>query len=194
MGVDRDATARAVRDLLRALGYDPDRDAQLRETPASVAEAFARDLLCGREVDLDALVEQGAMARAEGEPSNPIVMRDIDVATLCPHHLLPAHGSATVAYLPGARLLGLGTVARIVDACARQLALQEQIGQRIVEVLMQKVGAQGAYCCLSLWHSCMGIRGARQPRATVRTVATGGVLSGPEGLGQLSAILGHDRL
>ena len=185
MPVNRQAAMRAVADLLEALGYDPARDDELKQTPARVTDALTGELLSGRNVDLRALIERDA-AHCLGEQTTPsVVVRDIDVATMCPHHLLPAYGSATVAYHPGQRMLGLGTLAKIVDACSRQLVLQERIGERVVEVLMTHGQAQGAYCSLSLWHSCLGIRGARQPRATVHTRALAGTLARPERLMEL---------
>ena len=138
--------------------------------------------LSGRDIDLGTLIERDAAPYAGDETAPTVVVRGIDVATLCPHHLLVAYGSATVAYHPGRRMLGLGTLARIADASARQLVLQEQIGERVVSVLMAQGQAQGAYCSLSLWHSCLGIRGARQPRATVHTRAVAGTLARPGGL------------
>jgi GTP cyclohydrolase IA len=192
MTMDRDAAARAVRDLLRALGYDADGDPALQDTPARVVDAWTRELLSGRNVDLEALVHAGAVPGTVGAPGSVVLVRDIDVATLCPHHLLPAHGTATVAYLPGALLLGLGTIAHVVNACARQLSLQERVGERVVEALVKFAGARGAFCRLSLWHSCLALRGARQAHATVQTIATGGELASPEALASLERLLAQE--
>lgn len=190
MAMDRDAAMRAVRELLVALGYDVDADPALRDTPARVADAWSGELLSGRDVDLEALVLRSAFPRAP-IPGSVVLVRDIDVATLCPHHLLPAHGTATVAYLPGELLLGLGTLARLVNACARRLSLQERVGEMVVQALMDFAGARGAFCTLSLWHSCLALRGARQARATVRTIATGGALADPAALSSLQRLLGE---
>lgn len=192
MAIDREAAMRAVADLLRALDYDPE-DEGLLQTPAHVTTALADELLSGRGVDVRDVLERNAARCEPGHATGPVVVRDIDVATVCPHHLLPAFGSATVAYQPGRLLLGLGTLARVVDGCARQLVLQEQIGERVVESLMTFGGAQGAYCRLSLWHSCLGIRGARQPRATVETRAARGTLGSPESILEIESVAGFPQ-
>jgi GTP cyclohydrolase I len=189
MATDRDAATRAVRDLLGALGYDVDADPALRDTPARVVDAWLSELLSGRDVDLEALLQAGAVPDTAATPGGVVLVRDIDVATLCPHHLLPAHGTATVAYLPGTLLLGLGTIAHLVNACARRLSLQERVGEMVVQALLQFAGARGAFCRLSLWHSCLALRGARQAHATVRTIATGGELTDPAALASLARLL-----
>jgi GTP cyclohydrolase I len=192
MTIDRDAAARAVHDLLGALGYDCDADPALRDTPERVVDAWSSELLSGRNVDLEALVRAGAVPRTVAAPGGVVFVRDIDVATLCPHHLLPAHGTATVAYLPGTLLLGLGTIAHLVNACARRLSLQERVGEMVVEALIRFAGARGAFCRLSLWHSCLALRGARQAHASVRTIATGGELTDPAALARLESLLAQE--
>lgn len=172
---DRRAAERAIRDLLKALGHDPDANPGLAATPERVASALVDDLLCGYDVDLAALVEGGSETNPR-ESDGLVMIDEISVATVCPHHLMPAIGTACVAYLPGERLLGLGVVARIVDACARRLSLQERIGHDIVDVLMHQVGARGAYCELTLVHTCLSARGAHRDRARVTTIASGGQL------------------
>src|SRR6185295_12281255 len=119
MPIDYPAAERAVSEFLRALGHDPASNPELAETPALVTEAFARDLLSGYAVDLDELIRTGSSQNADAERStgsrNWVVVRNVAVATVCPHHLLPALGKGTVVYEPGSLLLGLGTIARIVD-------------------------------------------------------------------------------
>jgi GTP cyclohydrolase I len=194
MAVDRQAAERAVAALLRALGHDPDVEADLKQTPARVAEAFACDLLAGEAVDVAALLGQDADGPESREAgSGLVVVRGVSIATTCPHHLMPALGSATVAYLPGRRLLGLGTIARLVDALARRLTVQEAIGQRVVDALVEHAGARGAYCELTLTHTCLGARGARQAGASVRTVALAGALVQASAAAELGLALGHRR-
>lgn len=184
--MDRAAAERAIADFLRALGHDPSQDAELAATPKRVTEAFADELLTGYGVDLAALLSEGsAPAKAPGI----VVVRHIAVATVCPHHLLSSLGHATVAYRPGARVLGLGTVARLVDACARRLALQEQIGEQVVESLMTLGQARGAFCQITLRHSCLSARGSRQADATVRTQASAGDLADPASARELDLAL-----
>src|SRR5262245_33156687 len=128
MAVDRAAARQAIADFLRALGRDPDEHAELEKTPERVVSAFADELLSGYDVDLEQLLADGAAV--EPMPgSGVVVVRGVQIATVCPHHLLPALGSATIAYVPGSRVLGLGTLSRLVDAFARRLTLQERIGE-----------------------------------------------------------------
>jgi GTP cyclohydrolase I len=193
MGVNRPAAERAIADFLRALGHDPDHEDELRQTPARVTEAFATELLSGYQVDLAQLI-LGGSCESDGQPPDGIVaVQDITVAAVCPHHLTPSLGKASVAYLPGTHLLGLGTLARLVDACARRLVLQEQIGRSVVDALMRHAGARGAYCRLSLVHGCLCARGARQPGTVVHTTASAGELSGPRAAAELGLVLGRDE-
>ena len=193
MTVDRRAAANAIAEFLRALGRDPDADPELRETPARVTDAYADELLAGYRVNVAELVEQGSVASGPGASSGIVLVRGVEVATVCPHHLLPSLGTATVAYLPGERLLGIGTLAALVDAFARRLALQEQIGQNVVDALMDHAGARGAYCALTLSHGCLTARGARQTGASVSTAAAAGALAGPTAAAELALALGREE-
>jgi GTP cyclohydrolase IA len=192
MAIDREAAERAISDFLRALGHDPTKHPELAETPARATEAFAVELLGGYDIDVKGLIEGGSSALSTKPGSGRhgiVVVRDIAVASVCPHHLLPSLGSATVAYRPGKVLLGLGVIAHVVDAFARRLTMQEAIGERVVESLLDIAGARGVYCALDLTHGCLSARGARQASAVVRTVATGGDLAGPDALAELSLAL-----
>jgi GTP cyclohydrolase I len=172
--VDRAAAERAIRAFLVALGYDPAKSEDLQGTPARVTEAFETDLLAGEGVDVrELLLAESSVIGAAG-PRGLVVVDRISVATICPHHLLPGLGQAAVAYLPGQRLVGIGTIARLVDAVARRLTLQEDIGESVVRALMEHAGASGAYCRLELTHSCLSARGARQGDARVVTIARAG--------------------
>jgi GTP cyclohydrolase I len=186
MSVDRDAAERAIRAFLKALGHDPETDATLRETPSRVAEAFERDLLAGYSVDVPGLLVAESELVEGTRARGLVVVKDISVATICPHHLLPGLGKATVAYLPGPRLVGIGTLARIVDAFARRLTLQETIGESVVQALVSTVSARGALCRIELIHSCLAARGARETSAKVITVATAGERIADASLGGVS--------
>lgn len=177
MAFDRKAAEQAIENFLRALGRDPASDPALRETPARMTEAFAKDLLAGYEVDVPALFDDGA--EFVGGAAEVVALTGISVSTVCPHHLMPALGHATLAYLPGTRLLGLGTLTRLVDAFARRLTLQESIGENVVNALVEHAGALGAYCELRLSHTCLSARGARQSEAELVTVARAGELRDP---------------
>src|SRR5581483_4911665 len=135
--IDREAAARAIEAFLRALGHAP--VGELEGTGERVADAWADDLLEGEAIDPAELLREGSIPMA-GAPGL-VVLRDLDVATMCPHHLLPAHGSATVAYLPAERVAGIGTIAHVVDAFARRLTLQETIGAHVADALVHELGA-----------------------------------------------------
>jgi len=171
--VDIAAAERGIETFLRALGYDLD-DPELSGTPARVAEAYSSDLLAGEGVDLDVLVHEGSAPLSA--PVGLVVVRGLAITTVCPHHLLPALGTAAIGYLPGERLLGLGTFARLVDAASRRLTLQEGIGDRVVSALMNRAGALGAFCQIELLHGCLAARGPRRPEARMMTLARAGVL------------------
>jgi GTP cyclohydrolase IA len=188
MAVDREAARRAIADFLRALGRDPASEPELDKTPERVVDAYADELLSGYDVDLDLLLDDGASAQVQS--SGIVAVRGIRIATVCPHHLLPALGSATVAYAPGARVLGLGTLARLVDAFARRLTLQEAIGENVVQALIDRAGARGAYCEIELVHGCLSARGPCQALARAVTTACAGTLSGADGSAALALALG----
>jgi GTP cyclohydrolase I len=168
--MDREAAARAVEAFLRALGHDPARESELSGTGARVAQAWADDLLAGYAVDVDTLLEDNAMPGR----SEAVVVRDVAVHTMCPHHLLPGAGVATVAYAPDARLVGVGTVARIVDAFARRLSLQERIGEQVVASMWKHLSPRWVACRLTLTHACMTARGERAHGASVESLAYAG--------------------
>jgi GTP cyclohydrolase I len=169
--VDRRAAARAIEDFLRALGHEI--SGELVGTGERVAQAWADDLLEGETVDAAALLREGSIELGAAGASL-VVLRDLHVTTMCPHHLLPAIGTALVAYLPGRRVAGLGTIARVVELAARRLTLQEEIGARVVDLLARELGVRGALCKLQLSHTCMVSRGERRSGAVVETIAFGG--------------------
>ena len=174
--MDREQAARAIDAFLRALGRDPVKEPALAGTGARVAAAFADDLLAGYAVDVDAVVTQNVLSLSglSGRPAELVVVRDLPVTTTCPHHLLPSAGTATVAFMPGDRLIGVGAVARLVDAFARRLALQEEIGDHVVTTLSKHLGPRWVGCRLLLTHACMTARGERAHGSRVETVALRG--------------------
>jgi GTP cyclohydrolase IA len=168
--MDREAAARAIDAFLRALGRDPDREPELVGTGARVAEAYAEELLAGYGVDVDGLLSKNVFAGR----SELVVVRDIPLATTCPHHLMPAIGVATVAFAPDEHLVGVGTITRVMDAFARRLALQEQIGERAVAALQKHLAPRWSACRIALNHACMTARGERSHGARVETLALAG--------------------
>jgi GTP cyclohydrolase I len=183
--IDRARAERAVREFLIALGRNPDADAELRDTPARVVDAYANELLTGYSIDPKALLAEGE-AMGEGKLSGLIALRGIAVSTICPHHLLLSHGTASVVYRPGTRLFGLGTLAALVSAFSRRLSLQESIGEGVVAALVEHGGARAAYCEVRLVHGCLVARGARQAQSELVTTARRGELDSTELLLALS--------
>jgi GTP cyclohydrolase I len=168
--MDRDAAARGIEAFLRALGHDPLREPELAETGERVARAYAEDLLEGYGVDVDALLSSNVFAGR----TELVVVRDVHVVTTCPHHLMQSTGVATVAFAPEEHLVGVGTIARVVDAFARRLALQEQIGERVVAALQKHLAPRWVACRLVLSHACMVGRGERTHGVRVDTIALAG--------------------
>jgi GTP cyclohydrolase I len=168
--MNRQAAAQAIEAFLRALGRDPEREPELLGTAERVAATYADELIAGYAVDVDALLAQSVFAGS----SELVVVRDLPVTTTCPHHLTPSHGFAMVAYAPEEHLVGVGTVARVVDAFARRLALQEQIGERVVAALQKHLAPRWVACRIVLTHGCMTARGERAHGARVETLALAG--------------------
>jgi len=176
--MDRRAAEQAIADFLRALGRNATDEPELSETPQRVVEAFADELLAGYEVDVPALIAAGSTLTSGA--GGVVALRDISIATVCPHHLMPGIGQANVVYRPGARVLGLGAIARVVEAYAKRLALQETIGENVVRALMEHAGARGAFCEITLVHGCLSARGACQRKASATTLTRAGELSEAE--------------
>jgi len=184
--IDRARAERAVRELLLAMGRDVDGDPELSSTPSRVVEAFSNDLLSGYDVNVASLLSEGE-AVSESKVSGFIALSGISVSTICPHHLLLSHGTASVVYRPGLRLFGLGTLVAVVNAYARRLSLQESIGESVVQALVEHGGARAAYCEVRLVHGCLVARGARQANSELTTTAR----RGPIDAAELSLALGR---
>jgi GTP cyclohydrolase I len=165
--IDRPAAARAVADLLRALGKDPDAE-HLADTPRRVADSFAELLTCPPFTPT---------TFANDEGYNELVLaRDIPVHSLCEHHLLPFSGIAHVAYLPGDRILGLSKLARVVELFARRLQVQERLTKQVADWLQDALGAQGVGVVLEAEHLCMSLRGVRATGSRTVTSALHGLV------------------
>jgi len=158
----------AVRELLAALGEDPQREG-LRETPRRVAKMYV-ELFSGLRSD-----PGEHLRRTFDERYDEIVaLRDIQFASLCEHHLLPFLGKAHVAYLPGDRVVGLSKLARTVEAFARRPQVQERMTSQIADALMEHLDARGAAVVIEAEHLCMKARGVNQPGSRMVTSALRG--------------------
>jgi GTP cyclohydrolase I len=164
--LDLAAAEGAARDLLRAIGADAD-SRDLLETPRRVVASFA-ELLTPAEFDATLFPNEGY--------DELVLVRDISFQTLCMHHLLPFHGVAHVAYLPGECIIGLSKLARVVEFFARDLQLQERMTVQIADWLDQELAPRGVGVVLSAEHMCMTIRGVRKPGARTVTSALRGLL------------------
>src|SRR5260221_12205491 len=142
MTVDRDSAEKAIRAFLVALGRDPN-DPELLGTPARVVEAFANELLSGYGVDVPALLTGESSLIAHSGERGVVAVKGIHVATVCPHHLLVGVGRADVAYLPGSHIVGIGTLARLVDANARRRTFPAATSANVVDALVDHAGAAG---------------------------------------------------
>lgn len=166
-GVDLEAAQRAVTHLLVALGRDP-ASAHLAETPRRVAHAFA-EMLTPREFTLTTFPNE------EGY-DELVLARDIPLQSLCEHHLLPFHGVAHVGYLPGARILGLSKLARVVELFARDLQVQERLTTQIAGWLQDHLAPRGVGVVIEAEHLCMSLRGVRAAGTRTVTSALKGLL------------------
>jgi len=161
----------AVREILIAIGEDPDRDG-LRRTPTRVAQAYA-ELFAGLRVDpADVLT-----TTFEANHEELVLVRDIQVFSLCEHHLLPFHGSAHLGYIPGedGRITGLSKLARLVDVYARRPQVQERLTSQIADLLMEKLQPRGVIAVLECEHMCMSMRGIQKAGARTVTSAVRGI-------------------
>jgi GTP cyclohydrolase I len=169
--VDLGRIEKAVREILIAVGEDPDRDGLVR-TPARVARAYA-ELFAGLRVD----PAQVLTTTFEADHDELVLVRDIEVMSLCEHHLLPFKGRAHVGYIPGAdgRITGLSKLVRLVEVFARRPQVQERLTSQIADLLMERLQPRGAIVVLECEHLCMEMRGIRKVGARTTTSAVRGL-------------------
>jgi GTP cyclohydrolase I len=168
-GVDMPRIEAAVREILAAVGEDPDREGLL-ETPARVARMYA-ELFSGLRQD-----PREHLRAAFTEKYDEIVLvRDIAFNSVCEHHLLPFMGRAHVGYLPDGRVLGLSKLARIVEVVAHRPQVQERMTEQIADLLVEDLGAKGVAVVVEASHTCMTIRGVRKPGSVCVTSAMKGL-------------------
>lgn len=167
--IDRPRIERAIREVLEAIGEDPEREG-VRETPQRVADAYAH-LFAGLAEDPTHHLETGF-----AEDSRDLVLvKDIPLASLCEHHLLPFVGKAHVGYVPSGRVVGLSKLARLVEGYARRPQLQERLTAQIADALYENLGSQGSIVVIEADHSCMTMRGVQKPGSITVTSAARGV-------------------
>jgi len=170
--MDRDAAAKAIDAFLRALDRDPGGEPELIGTADRVARAFVDELMSGYAADIDGLLAHSIISGR----SDVVIVRDVPVATMCPHHLMPSAGYAVVAFAPREMLVGFGAISRVVAAYSKRLALQEQIGQNVVQAIDRHLAPRWVACRIVLTHSCMRTSGGANHEGPVETLA----LIGPD--------------
>jgi GTP cyclohydrolase I len=188
-GVDLPRAAAAVRELLLAVGENPDRDG-LRETPERVARSYA-EIFGGLFTDPSDVLQ----TTFDEDHDELILVKDIPLYSVCEHHLVPWHGTAAVGYIPGrdGRVTGLSKLARVVDLYARRPQVQERLTKQIANTIDERLNPRGVIVVVDAEHLCMAMRGIRKPGARTVTSAVRGILrSDPRTRAEaLSLILGH---
>ncbi|GAA3972438.1 GTP cyclohydrolase I FolE [Actinomadura viridis] len=169
-GFDHARIERAVREILFAIGEDPDRDG-LRDTPARVARAYAEQFAGMRQTPEDVLNKV-----FEADHDEMVLVKDIEVYSSCEHHLVPFHGVAHVGYTPNEKgqITGLSKLARLVDVYARRPQVQERLTSQVADALMRILDPRGVIVVIEAEHLCMTMRGVRKPGAKTVTSAVRG--------------------
>jgi GTP cyclohydrolase I len=168
---DQERAEAAVRELLHAIGEDPDRDG-LRETPARVARAY-REMFAGLYTDPDSVLN----TMFDEDHDELVLVKEIPLYSTCEHHLVSFHGVAHVGYIPGndGRVTGLSKIARLVDLYSKRPQVQERLTSQIADALVKKLNPRGVIVVVEAEHLCMAMRGVRKPGAITTTSAVRGL-------------------
>jgi len=179
----------AVREILSAVGEDPDREGLL-ETPDRVARMYA-ELFSGLHVDPREHLRKTFTVKHD----EMVVQKDIDFASVCEHHLLPFMGKAHIAYLPSGKVVGLSKLARVVEVVSHRPQVQERMTEEIAELVMHELDARGVGVIIEATHTCMTIRGVRKPGSICITSAMrGGFQTNPATRMELMALITGNRV
>ncbi len=167
-GIDQERIARAVREIIEAIGENPGREGLL-ETPERIGRLYA-ELFSGLAQDpLDVLRRS-----FDEEHKEMVILKDIPFYSLCEHHFLPFHGSAHVGYVPEGRIVGVSKLARVVDILARRPQLQERLTSQVADAIMEGLHPDGVAVVIEAEHLCMTMRGVQKPGARMITSAIRG--------------------
>jgi len=171
-GIDLARIEAAVREILAAIGEDPHRDG-LRDTPSRVARSYEEFFVGLAQDPADVLGTVFELGHEE-----MILVKDIELYSMCEHHLVPFHGVAHVAYIPGddGRITGLSKLARLVDVFAKRPQVQERLTTQVADALVAELGASGVLVVVEAEHLCMSMRGVRKPGSRTVTSAVRGVM------------------
>ncbi|BBZ50706.1 GTP cyclohydrolase I FolE [Mycobacterium heidelbergense] len=167
---DQQRAEAAIRELLHAIGEDPDRDG-LQDTPARVARAY-REMFAGLYTDPDTVLN----TMFDEDHDEMVIVKEIPLYSTCEHHLVSFHGVAHVGYIPGkdGRVTGLSKIARLVDLYAKRPQVQERLTSQIADALVKKLDPRGVIVVVEAEHLCMAMRGVRKPGAVTTTSAVRG--------------------
>ena len=168
-GMDLARIEGAVREILLAVGEDPDREG-LVETPSRVARMYA-EMFSGLHQD----PRQHTKKFFEEKYDEVVLVRDINFCSMCEHHMLPFMGKAHIGYMPSGRVIGLSKLARVVEVIARRPQVQERMTEEIANLLVEELDAKGVAVVIEASHSCMAIRGVRKPGSLCVTSAMKGI-------------------
>jgi GTP cyclohydrolase IA len=157
-------------NLLKEIGEDPEREG-LKDTPKRVAESY-KFLTRGYHQDIDKVLNN---AFFEAEDSHMVIVKDIEIYSLCEHHMLPFIGKCHIGYIPDKKVVGVSKLARVVDMYSRRLQIQERLTDQIAHVIMDKVGAQGVGVVIEAQHLCMMMRGVEKQNSKMITSAMHGI-------------------
>jgi GTP cyclohydrolase I len=187
--IDKEKIKKAVREILEAIGEDPDREGLL-ETPDRVARMY-EEIFSGLHTDVKDVIK----IFQEDEHQEIILVKDIPLYSMCEHHLLPFIGVAHVAYLPRkGRILGLSKVARIVDVLSKRPQLQERLTSEIADTIMEAVNPLGVAVVIEAEHLCMTMRGVKKPGSKTVTFALRGIFrTDPKARAEVMALINSKR-
>lgn len=186
--VDVERIKAAVREILLAVGEDPDREGLL-ETPDRVARMYA-EIFSGLHTD-PAIHLKKLFTQKHDEM---VIVKDIEFASCCEHHLLPFTGKAHIGYLPDGKVVGLSKLARVVDVIAKRPQVQERMTEAIADLIMEEVQPRGVGVIVEASHSCMTIRGVRKPGAMTMTSAVRGLVkTNPMTRNELMSLVYNNR-
>ena len=187
--MDHARIRRAVREILAAVGEDPDREGLL-ETPARVARLYA-EVFAGLHEDPSVHLAKTFAQKHE----DMVLVKDIEFSSMCEHHLLPFVGKAHVGYLPDERVVGLSKLARVVDTMAKRPQVQEKMTEDLADLIMTHLKPRGVGVIIEASHSCMTIRGVKKPGAmTITSAVRGGFRDHPATREELlSLVFGRGR-
>lgn len=166
--------SKVFEDFLRAVGQSPGTHEELMETPVRAASMWLGELLDGYEWDPKEILS--ATSPLTGN-RDMVLIKDLFFHSTCPHHLLPYHGIAHVAYIPTDRIVGLSKISRLLDCCAHRLIIQEEVGRMVAQALVDCLGAEWAACMLDTEQLCMVIRGVRKPGSRAITTSFAGAMA-----------------